>query len=57
MFQKILLLVIIFCASVLLRHEGFASVTYTPGPKTSLTGTTTDVRFDVASPLFGTSFS
>ena len=57
MFQKILLLVIISCASVLLGHEGFASVTYTPAPQISLTGTTTDTRFDVASVLYGTSFS
>lgn len=59
MFQKILLLVIISCASVLLRHEGFASVTYTytPASQISLTGTTTDTRFDVASVLYGTSFS
>lgn len=33
----------------------FAS--YTPGPTISLTGSTSDVRFDVAEPLFGTVYS
>jgi hypothetical protein len=31
--------------------------TYTPAPQISLTGTTSKVRFDVAAPLFGSSFS
>jgi hypothetical protein len=31
--------------------------TYTPAPRISLTGATTDIRFDVAEPLFGSPFS
>ena len=57
MFRIILLLTTILFASVSLSHEGFASVSYDPADRLFLTGTTVDTRFDVASPLSGTSFS
>lgn len=59
MITRIYLICIALLISCLSGGEGFASMTktYTPAPQISLTGTTSDVRFDVAAPLFGSPFS
>ena len=59
MFHKIQLLTLLVFTSFFLIDEGFASITktYTPSPKITLTGTTTNTRFDVAEVLYGSSFS
>jgi hypothetical protein len=57
MITRIYLICITLLISCLCVGEGFAGVTYIPAPQISLTGTTSDVRFDVAAPLFGSSFS
>jgi hypothetical protein len=40
-----------------MTYETSASVAYTPAPKIFLTGTTSDIRFDVALALHGSNFS
>ncbi len=59
MINRIYLICVLCLISCLSVGESFASVTktYAPAPRISLTGATTDIRFDVAVPLFGTSFS
>ncbi len=54
---RLILIIAITLISVLISHESWAGVTYSPGPRVSLTGTTSDVRFDGASVLYGTPFS
>jgi hypothetical protein len=59
MITRIYLICIVLIVSCLWAGEGFAAVvkTYEPAPQISLTGTTSDVRFDVAEPLFSSDFS
>ena len=59
MITRIYLICIALLISFLSVGEGFATVTktYTPASQIFLTGTTSDARFDVAAPLFGSSFS
>lgn len=56
MFRKYLY-IILFVFSITLLSVDTLFASYTPGPTISLTGSTTDVRFDVAEPLFGTTYS
>ena len=56
MITRIYLISITILISCFYVGEGLASVSYIPAPQISLTGATTDIRFDVAEPLFGSDF-
>lgn len=60
MFHKIFLIFATIISSMCFSMgDSYANIStvYTPAPKISLTGTTSEVRMDVASALFGTDFS
>ncbi len=57
MFRKLYLFLLVYCGMFSMLDVSSASVVYIPAPHIYLTGTTSDVRFDVSEPLFGSSYS